>query len=228
MHKNKYNINLWLIGFPRKALWVFSSINILAMYLYSGGTYWDHSSADYSFTNNFLSDLGRTTSFSGKNNFLSSQLFNFSLIIAGFIYSMFYFYAIRIFSKDKYKVIALLGSFFGILGGLSLIGVGFTPSNLYFNLHVLFAHWLFRFMFIASLFYSYIIYKHPKIENYYSLGYIIFSLSILIYILISEFGPPPNKNEYALFFQVVSQKLILIIFMIAIYIQTIGIEKIND
>jgi len=71
--------NLWLILFPRIVLGLFIVLNIIAILSYSGGTFHNSLNPGYSFTRNFLSDLGRTVSFSGEVNFLSAQLFNMSL-----------------------------------------------------------------------------------------------------------------------------------------------------
>ena len=156
--------------------------------------------------------MGRTITFSNKINFISSQIFNISLILAGIVYFLFYFNVIKIFKSLKQKILAYIGSMFGMLGGFSLIGVGLTPSNLYLDLHIFFANWLFRFMFFASLLYSIIIYYDLKYENKYAIGYLFFTVCILFYIIISELGPSPQISNFALVLQVVSQKIILIIF----------------
>ena len=66
-----------------------------------------------------------------------------------------------------------------------------------------------------------------ELKNKYAGGYMVFTVSILLYILISEFGPGPNVSQFALWLQVVSQKIILLIFMVAIYIQTLGLQKLQ-
>jgi hypothetical membrane protein len=210
---------------PQKVLWLFIALNTIAMLLYPGSTILDHLTSGYSFAHNFLSDIGRTQTFSGGDNFLSSQLFNMSLIIAGTIFTLFYMNVYKVFSVNKEKTLSLIGSIFGVLGGFCLMGVGMTPADLYLDLHVLCAHWLFRFMFAASFLYTVVIFHHPKFENKYAGGYLIFSCSILLYILISEFGPDPKLNSFALMLQVISQKIILIIFIVAVYIQTLGLQK---
>ena len=218
---------MWLITLPQQVLWLFVVLNIASIVLYPGSTFRDHLTLDYSFTQNFLSDLGRTLTFSGKINFLSSQLFNMSLVLAGGIFVRFYLHVQTVFNSDKQKILAFIGSFFGILGGISLAGVGLTPADLYLDLHIICANWLFRFMFVASLFYTIVIFRHPTFENKYAGGYLIFSITILIYILISELGPEPKVSHFALVLQVVSQKIILLIFMLAIYIQTLGLKKLQ-
>jgi len=200
-------------------------LNIASMLLYPGSTYRDHLTMGYSFTENFLSDLGRTLTFSGDINFLSSQLFNMSLVLAGGVFALFYLHVRKVFNSDKQNILAFIGSFFGILGGISLAGVGITPADLYLNLHIICANWLFRFMFLASLFYTIAIFRHLAFENKYAGGYLVFSMTILIYILISELGPGPKVSHFALVLQVVSQKIILLVLMMAIYIQTLGLKK---
>ena len=217
--------NIWLIYMPQKILWLFIALNTIAMLLYPGSTFLDYSTVGYSFTHNFLSDLGRTHTFSDDNNFFSSQLFNISLILAGTIFALFYINLQKVFNAIKEKKLSLIGSIFGVLGGLCLIGVGMTPADLYLDLHVFCANWLFRFMFVASFFYTVVIFRHPAFENKYAGGYLIFTFSILLYILISELGPDPKLNSLALTFQVISQKMILIIFIVAVYIQTMGLKK---
>jgi len=219
--------NLWIIVFPQMVLGLFIVLNIIAMFSYSGGTYLDSLNPGYSFTRNFLSDLGRTMSFSGEVNFFSSQFFNMSLILVGSVFSIFYFHVQRVFSADNQRILSLIGSIFGVLGGLSLIGVGITPADLYLEFHIICATWLFRFLFIASLFYSIVIFRNDQYENKYASGYIIFTFSILLYILVSELGPDPKISSFALTLQVISQKMILLIFMVSVYIQTLGLKRLE-
>ena len=225
---NKIEGNLWLIELPRLVLGIFVILNIIAMLSYPGGTFLDDATVGYSFTRNFLSDLGRTLSYPGEVNFLSAQLFNMALILSGVVFANFYLYVRKIFIEENQRTLALIGSFFGVLGGISLAGVGLTPADLYLELHMICATWLFRFFFVASLCYSIVIFRHSKFENKYAMGYLVFTFSILLYILISELGPSPKEVPWALALQVVSQKMILLILMAAIYIQTMGLKKLQS
>ena len=84
---------------------------------------------------------------------------------------MFYFYVHKVFKDYKYYYITYLGSVFGICGGIALIGVVMTPSDLYLPLHDAAAKWLFRSFFIASVCYSLAIYQYDifnkKLFNWY-------------------------------------------------------------
>ena len=226
MSINKHNI--YLIELPGVCLVIFFALQVFSMLCYSGGTFFNFDAEGYSFTRNFLSDLGRSVGFSLKNNFISSQLFNTSLIIAGGIFIMFYYNLIYIFVEYNYMILAILGSFFGIIGGSMLIMVGLTPSDLYLSLHVFAAKWLFRSFFISSICYALIIYLSNLFNNKDAFGYVLFSISIFLYIIISELGPSPKESELALTIQVISQKIILIIMFMAVYMQTHGLKKLRS
>ena len=222
------NKKLWLIRAPQFAIIGFIVLNILAMFTYPGGTLHNPYAVGYSFFNNFLSDLGRFISWNGSYNFYSQILFNSTMIITGIIFS-FYFIALRsIFNltNDFLYWLSIIGTIAGIAGGYSMAGVGFTPADLYFSSHLAFAHWLFRFFFIAAVCYSIIILKTDLIENKYASGFFIFAILIFSYIMFSEFGPNAKLNSYALMMQVFAQKLILFCFLTAIYINTKGLESI--
>ena len=224
---NNINKKQWLVETPRATLGIFIILNIMAMVFYKGGTIHNPNSVGHSFINNFLSDLGRVVSHSGDINFHACLCFNMSMLIAGFTLSMFFLLIPSLFQNhtNTLKTTSVLAAVFGILGSLSMIGVGFTPADIFFPPHVLFAHWLFRFFFLAAFFITLCIYQSPDFNNKYAIGYFIFSSIIFFYIIFNEFGPKPHESQWALYIQVISQKLILLCFFIAILIQAKGIKK---
>ena len=56
----KKNINPWLTIYPQFILKIFVIINIISIFCYPGGTYLDNNTLGYSFSQNFLSDLGES------------------------------------------------------------------------------------------------------------------------------------------------------------------------
>jgi len=220
------NKKVWLINAPQIAIIGFIVFNLLAMFTYPGGTLHDPFTLGYSFFNNFLSDLGRFNSWNQSPNFYSQLFFNLAMIKAGIVFSLYFFYLRSIFELHSGFLywLSLVGTFSGIAGGLSMAGVGFTPSDLYFTMHINFAHWLFRFFFIASFCYTVIILKTNLIESKYVSGFFVFVIFILSYIIFSEFGPDARESIKTLGMQVVAQKAILLCFIIAVYIQTKGLQ----
>ena len=74
-------INFWTVKVIRFVTITFIIAFFIAAYLYPGGNIHDPSQIGYSYTHNFLSDLGGQESHSGENNFISSLIFNSSMLL---------------------------------------------------------------------------------------------------------------------------------------------------
>lgn len=207
---------------PKYAILIFILFNFFAMIFYPGGTINDPNTTRYSFTQNFFSDLGNSISHSNEKNTISFILFNFSLSLCGLTFILL-FYSIR--SAFNSTILTFLATLFGVLGGISCIGVAFTPADLLLGPHIFFANGIFRGLCIASIFYSILIFRNNSIDNKYAYGFIVFGIMVLIYILISELGPNPRLNPGALTIQVVSQKMIALWLFLSIYFYSIGLGK---
>jgi len=201
---------------------IFIVLNIIAMLLYPGGTLHNPETNHYMFKENFFSDLGITISHSGENNYISCILFNLSLIVCGITFIMLFYKVRNVFET---KILTILATFFGVCGGLSYIGVAMTPSNLLLDAHIFFAHSIFRFLFIASVFYSILIFKTEDFDSKYGYGFIVFGIMILLYVIVSELGPNPRNSQFALVLQAISQKIIALWILVSLYIYSIGLGK---
>ena len=88
-------------------------------------------SANYQLAHNFFSDLGRAVAHNGLQNFHASFIFNLTLLLIGTTFCIFYFAMSSLFKDTKLNLIlSNLGAIFGLLAGLSFIGVALTPSDL--------------------------------------------------------------------------------------------------
>ena len=106
-----------------------------------------------------------------------------------------------------------------------MIGTGFTPSDLVLAPHVFFANNIFHCFLVTALFYTIVIFRSDGLPKRYAIGYAMFFLSILIYVMILQYGPSVNSSESALIFQVLSQKVIVIVFCSSVIHQTYGFTK---
>ena len=235
--KNTTLQKFFIVDFPRYSLLGFLLCVIAAMYLYPGGIYHyelgireacaevctkeGHHTEGYLFFKNFLSDLGRTISHGGHNNFHSSLLFNMALSFACLTYIIFFSFIKNLFPG---KTIAKIGSLFGVCGALSLLGVALTPADLYLKPHIIANHWIFRFFLLSTIIYSWLIYKEDRVDNKYLIGNIIFIISLVTYILILIWGPMPTEPG-GLEVQAVAQKIIMFNFVGSIFIQTMAFNK---
>ena len=130
----------------------------IAIFFYPGGNIHDSTQEGYSFTHNFLSDLGGYKSHSGEINFLSSFFFGFSLILF-FFAGIAFLYIPHLFKDNILNFrLALCGSIFFGLGSIFFAGVGLTPHDLYMEMHIFFALNAFRLMIPGSLLFLIVLY----------------------------------------------------------------------
>lgn len=212
---------------PIYGLIAFIILNILSMAIYSGGTYQEPELNQYKFTMNYFSDLGRTMTMDGTNNFFSCFFFNLNLIMIGFLMSFFYFYLPELFKKNKMSYnLCRFSSYIAISSGIAFAGVGLTPSDLYIDQHMFFVRWAFRSYLVVAILFIPTIIKAPEWKNKYAMIYIYFAVFLLSYNLIMDFGPDGKETMEGMIFQVVAQKIIVLNFIFTLLITSIGAQKI--
>ena len=223
-----FDDKLFLVSLPRIMVGVFLFFQVLGMLNYPGGTIWNEETTEYVFTKNYFSDLGRYQAHNGEPNYLSMIFFSLSLCLVSLTFILHYVSVLRFFQNDykRYNnIIALVGTIFSFLGAICLIGTALTPSDLVLDPHVFYANNIFHSFLVTSLMYTIVIYRSELIQNKYAAGYAIFFLSILSYVIILHFGPGPRESQAALIFQVVAQKMIVVIFILSVVYQTFGLDK---
>ena len=235
---------LYLVRLPIISIVVFLICCIIAAIIYPGShkEIIDYKSEVYSFTHNFLSELGSLKTNTDEtnpkiiqeDNTPSMILFNGSLILIGATLMLFYVEFKKIFTliKDSYKtrLYAKITLPVGLLAGFFYAGVGFVPHDLHFATHVFFANSAFLILFFLCILHSITVYHSNFVSNNYVIGYIAFCIVLFIYLYIIFFGPQigPGKifSEKELILQVVSQKSIVLTFMAAILHHVYGFNKI--
>jgi hypothetical membrane protein len=121
-------IKFWTVYLIRFVSIYFIFSVIIAGFLYPGGNIFEPDQVGYSFTKNYLSDLGGYMSRSGEINFLSSFIFNTSMLFyAGSGIGFLFVPSLFKDNKTIYKL-ALIGSFFFFYWLLLLGRSRFNPS----------------------------------------------------------------------------------------------------
>ena len=146
----------------------------IAMFFYAGGTRLNPSAPGYSFWANWFSDLGRTKGYSGKDNTVSMIIFiiassvrGISLIITAIALPYFF----RENSMEKW--LSIIGTFFLIIWGISMVGAAFTPWDIYFNEHMGFGQLAGNMIFIGGILYIIVIFHNKDYSNKYALLVIV-------------------------------------------------------
>ena len=104
------------------------------MQRYPGGTILSSDTQGYSWAENWLSDLGRDRAWNGGDNQVSARLFNGSIVALGLGMVIFFFVSNRAF--EEITAFRLLGQTCGVLAGVGLVGIGFTPFDRYEPAHI--------------------------------------------------------------------------------------------
>jgi len=215
-----------LIFIPRLVSIFFIILQFLGMLVYPGGTIHDIDTNGYSFTSNFFSDMGAYSARNGAPNYLSMILFSLSLMLVGVTFVFYYLVLPKIMGNNKINyILSWIGTFFAFCGSICLVGTGLTPTDLVFDAHVFFANNIFHSFLITAFCYSIVIFRSNVLDKRYAIGYALFFISIFLYVVILQFGPSVNTGQSALVFQVVAQKMIVIIFCLTVVHQTFGFNK---
>lgn len=198
----------------------FVIVSFLAMLFYPGGTLADPTTAGYNFINNFFSDLGLTVARNSEPNTISAILFFLTLTLAGIGLLLYFSMVPKFFNGSQIQHrMSLIGSFFGVLSGLSYMGIAFTPANLAIDAHIFFVQAAFSTFLIAVLLYIPAIFINEHISNTYTIAYALFAICLSAYLWLIFFGP---SGDGALLIQVVGQKLIVYAAIICMGFQAYG------
>ena len=227
----------WYIYVPRFIIIISIVAFAISMMLFPGGNHLDTNQIGYSFTKNFISELGRYKSMSGDTNFFSSFIFT-SICCLNIFLGISFLKIPKLFKQNKISYgFALIGGTFIFIGCLFYIAVGFTPEDLYFQKHIFVAEYFFNTTSLGIIFFSIAI-LFSRINNLYaSLSLALIALLVIYAINLSHIPEidPADTMLYAQtytmetqVFKVIMQKLMAIMIMINIYTFTIGINNLLE
>ena len=217
-------LNFWTIKVVRFVTCFFVFACIVAAFFYPGGNIHDATQVGYSFTHNFLSDLGGLESHSGDKNMVSFILFNLSMILF-FLVGISFLLVPLLFKENKSTfILAIIGSLFFFVGSIFFAGVGFTPYDLYLDLHTFFALNSFQLMVPASLLYL-IVFLRSSLSFKYSIVIAFFLLSVFLYVIYLNFGESPFNSKEALIISASIQKYIAFLSVTSIFSLTFGFSQ---
>lgn len=181
---------------PLTAIVVFVLLVITGALAYDGGNRLDHHSVGYSFSNNYLSDLGRLKTVSGIANTVPYYCFNGALIMLSAVFSFYFLYLPSLYDNgQRVQNISRIGSVCGFLASICFAGVAFTPVDLFFSAHVFFADWLYRLMNLSIIFYAVSFMMMPKKLLILSSLFGLIGLAVGSHVILSDFGAAELFSE---------------------------------
>ncbi|MDG2369903.1 MAG: hypothetical protein P8M12_04625 [Flavobacteriales bacterium] len=202
-------------------LFVFIFILIISMLLYPGGAKFNTSATHYLFFENFISHLGKDYTFNGAINFFPAALFKIGVYLISFSFAILFLFQPLIFKTHSLSFkMSVSASCLALCSALAFIGIGYYSADPFtLKIHLAFVKISFYLFFMASLIQTIAIKVNPLFNKKMFLYYLFFSISLLAYNLLIEFGPRPNANLLSLVIQVSAQKLIATLFFINFIVQ---------
>ncbi len=190
---------------------LFLVFTTVAMIIYPGGTIHDSSTVGYQFFYNFFSNLGEWTARNGEPNKISAYLFNSALMILALSYFIFYYQFLKILSKtldNSIIRISLISTIVVSMVSFVLVAV-FSGETETHELHVLFVKIAFRVLLLHAVLQVISMFKINKINSSVKWVTLFFTLILVGFILVMDFGPNAWDGNQALFIQVTAQKVIV-------------------
>ena len=190
---------------------LFLVFTTVAMIMYPGGTIHDSGTAGYQFFYNFFSNLGEWTARNGEPNKISAYLFNSALMILALSYFIFYYQFLKIFFKTLDNSIlrmSLISTIVISMVSFVLVAV-FSGEAETHELHVLFVKIAFRVLLLHAVLQVISMFKIKTINSSVKWVTLFFTLILVGFILVMDFGPNAWNGNQALFIQVTAQKIIV-------------------
>jgi hypothetical protein len=114
----------------------FVVLTTIAMAVYAGGNLVDPWARGYTFTRNFLSDLGATRAWSGQPNHPAALLFGIALGTLGAAFVGFAgTWRTFAFAHGRARLAGIASEWFGITSGCAFVAVAVTPVNRALAMH---------------------------------------------------------------------------------------------
>lgn len=226
MDKNK--LKQWALFAPVIGSSLFFILTIIAMFTFSGGNTFDPTMHGYSFFNNFFSDLGMETGYSGESNMVSSTLFLLATLFCGLLMMPYFVLIPSLFKTNKINyILIILGSILGFIAAIGYIGIGFAPwdkSEASLSAHMFFVYLAFPITLPVVICYVTAFLRDKVFPRMLSYVYITMGIILVVYLYLLFFGPS-SGTEVGRIIQVVGQKVIVYSEILTFWIQGYGTSK---
>ena len=168
---------------------VYVILIFLAMVFYPGGTYTNPNAPGYSFWENYLSALGMTKSYSGKNNIVSMILCTFALTFWAVSLIPFFLAMRSLFTEDKLeKRLSTIGSLIGVIAAICLIGIAFTPADIFGGSHIIFVYIGYSAILHLGIIYSITFFKTERLPIQYAIIFLIWTIIYMNTLYLGAVG----------------------------------------
>jgi len=190
-----YNLTLFL-------LLQYIIVTVILMFTYDAGNRLAPELDYFLLDKNYLSDLGRSVSFSGLDN-PSYIYYSLTLGLVGIGILLFFFLLQNTMSHKAKYVLGLLA----IISAMSHIGIALYPVDMDLTRHITFGRLAFLSFFLSTLL-AHILLDKVKYKRANTLFYVL-NIMLFSYILLLFLGPSSTEGVWALQLKTIAQKVMV-------------------
>jgi hypothetical membrane protein len=178
----------------------FITVSLLII-LYQGGYLYAPETDHFIMNKNYLSDLGRVKYFNNYENPFWIY-YSFTLSLVGIATILFFKLVSRLQKKRQF-----ISVIFGLISGLSYIGIAVFPVDKQFDLHIISGKIAYFSFFFAVLNVNFFIdkNKHKIIHNLL----LVLNVFLFLFLLLILFGPSSKEGLWALQLKTIAQKIMV-------------------
>jgi len=214
------------LNYPYVSAILFLVLLFTSIIVYNGGSAFETTPSGYSFTQNFLSDLGREDTFRREDNTPSRIFFGLSMAVIASGFTVLSINGRKLTSnKGHRKLSGKAAAMAGIVSSVFLVSAGALSWDTMFWAHVWSVNLAFLCIFLYVVFSAF-----AQITNGISRKYYLFNVFVAVCIitqlLLLIFGPHYRTRE-GLPVQVVAQKVIVIVFIANLLLQSYGVKRMS-
>jgi hypothetical membrane protein len=221
--------NRWcdLFRVAQAGVLAFVVLTIASTSLYPGGTYRDRTTAGYSFSRNFLSDLGMPQSWDGHPNAAGAALFvSGELLLAIGLVAFFVGFVRLLSASQQSRGWSRAAAGAAVVVCLAIVVAGLTPANRFQTIHVEAAMLVFRASLVATALLAVAIARDGRFSRSAVIVALLLPLALAGYVGVLELGPSARRSDGGLAVQATSQKVILMILLPGItYLSGRGVRR---
>ena len=214
---------LWAL--VRYGLSVSLTAIVVSGVLYPGGTVLDGSTRGYSFTHNFLSDLGSTVAFNDARNAAGARVFGLALIVGVAALGASFVGAVRMLSATPAaRPFARLAAVAGALVCAGFLVVALAPLDRAFALHIAASRIAIYSFPVGTALLGVATWRDGRLGARAMLGWWTLAIVLVSFILVAHLGPRPT-TEHGLTTQVLMQKLMAATAIAVLWIESVEAER---
>jgi len=187
---------------------------------YPGGTLRDESTHGYSFTRNFLSDLGTTVAFNYQRNVTGALLFIVSVLIGVLVLGSLIVATVRLLSAaPRARLFARLAAVVGVLACVGFLVAAIAPVDRAWRLHTFSGMVGFRSFPVVTALLAIATARDARFRARAAIGWAALTI-VLIGLIVASLLGPSTDTDRGLATQVIMQKIMVASMIVVLWFES--------